>query len=162
MKQGLEYFSFDVDFFNDEKIQFVSARFGLKGEVVVVRLLCKIYRHGYYIDWNNDVALLFAKSVGDNCQHTFVNDVVNELLKRGFFDKGIFERFAILTSRGIQRRYFEATERRRKIEALSEILLIDPLEYPNISLVVSDASNSSENVRISDKNVNIFSQSKVK
>jgi hypothetical protein len=27
-KSGLDYFSFDIDFFNDEKIEFVSAKFG--------------------------------------------------------------------------------------------------------------------------------------
>jgi hypothetical protein len=127
MKQGLDYFSFDVDFFQDEKIQFVSARFGMKGEIIVIRLLCRIYRQGYYINWNNDAALLFAKSVGDGCQHSFVNDVVYELLKRDFFDKAIFERFAVLTSNGIQKRYLGLCE---YFDIQDEVLLIEKNNIP--------------------------------
>jgi hypothetical protein len=161
-KQGLEYFSLDVDFFQDEKIQFISSRFGMKGELAAVRLLCKIYRQGYYTDWNNDIALLFAKSVGDGCPHTFVNDVVNELLKRGFFDESIFERFSILTSHGIQKRYFTALERRKKIEARPELLLINPSDYPNILLVEQKCNISGQKCNISEQKCNIFKQSKVK
>jgi hypothetical protein len=83
-----------------------------------------------------------------------VNDVVNELLKRGFFDKGIFERFSILTSRGIQRRYFKALERRKEVEAREELLLINKQDYPNIVLINSAVNISGENVYISVKNVN--------
>ena len=154
-KTGLEYFSFDVDFFQDEKTQFVSARFGMKGEIVIIKLLCKIYRQGYYIDWNDDIALLFAKSVGGDCQYSFVNDVVCELLKRGFFDKGIFERFSVLTSRGIQKRYFEATGRRKKVEAREEILLIEVRNFQNVYILENNVNNLSADV-------DILKQSKVK
>ena len=152
-KTGIDYFPFDVDFFQDEKVQFVSARFQLKGEITAIRLLCKIYRNGYYAEWNDDTALLFAKSVGDGIQDSFVKDVVHELLKRGFFDKGIFERFGILTSRGIQNRYFEATKRYKKVEVIGDFLLVDVSEMKNVYI-------NSENVYINSKNDNINSQKK--
>lgn len=152
-KIGLDYFPFDVDFFQDEKIQFISARFGMKGELVTIKLLCKIYRQGYYISWNNDIALLFAKSVGDNCQHSFVNDLVYELLKRGFFNKSIFERFSILTSNGIQGRYFEACSRRKEVCYDSRILLTNISKYSNAKEI--NDSNLIDNVNIKDINVDI-------
>lgn len=107
IKQGLDYFPFNVDFFDDDKIAFVSARFQEKGEMIAIKLLCKIYKDtGYYYQWGEDEAVLFAKRVvGDSSRHTLVNDVVQELIKRDFFDKSIFDRFKILTSRGIQYRY---------------------------------------------------------
>lgn len=115
IKQGLSYFPMDTDFFEDEKIQFVSARFGIKGDGIVLRLMCRIYRNGYFLKFDNDVALLFARSVGDIGLHGLVNDVVNELLKRGFFDDAIFKRFGLLTSKGIQRRYAKiCTDAKRK------------------------------------------------
>ncbi|MFP3153613.1 DUF4373 domain-containing protein [Lachnospiraceae bacterium ZAX-1] len=154
-KTGLDYFPFDIDFFQDEKIQFVSARFGIKGESIAVRLLCKIYRNGYFTEWNQDIGLLFAKSVGDGCQYSLANDVVHELLKRGFFDKGIFERFDILTSRGIQKRYLEASARRKNIVILADILLADTSCYENVSI-------SNENVYILKENDSILKQSKGK
>ena len=105
ISEGLTYFPLDIDFFDDEKVQFVSARFGVKGDGIIVRLLCKIYRQGYAIKFDDDVALLFARSVGDINLHGLVKDIVNELLRRGFFDEGIFKRFGLLTSKGIQKRY---------------------------------------------------------
>lgn len=130
-KVGLDYFSFDVDFFHDEKIQFVSARFGAKGEAIAVRLLCKIYRQGYYTDWSDDIALLFAKGVGDGVSHSCVNDVVNELVKRGFFDRDILDRFSILTSRGIQKRFFGACAKTKRMAVAynPDYMLIDVLDY---------------------------------
>lgn len=160
-KTGLEYFPLDIDFFMDEKIQFVSARFGTKGEAIAVRLLCKIYRQGYYTEWNDDMALLFAKSVGDGCRDSCVKDVVHELLKRGFFDRGIFERFSILTSRGIQRRYFEAVVRRKGVAYEEDYILVDVEKYDNIVKVAQNTDTKIEDVDISSENVDILPQSRV-
>ena len=33
MKIGLDYFAFDVDFFDNDKVEFLGARFGLRGEI---------------------------------------------------------------------------------------------------------------------------------
>lgn len=137
-KQGLEYFPLDVDFFNDEKIEFVSARFGTKGEVISVRLLCKIYRIGYYTEWNKDESILLAKRAG--VPHALVSDIVYELIKRGFFDESIFNRFGILTSKGIQKRYIRAIIERRDIEINPEYWLI---EMPkNITSPIIRTNNS--------------------
>ena len=38
-EKGLKYYPFDVDFFNDEKIEAISGEFGIKGEIVAVRLV---------------------------------------------------------------------------------------------------------------------------
>lgn len=95
----------DIDIFEDDKLQFVSSRFDEKGELITVKLLCKIYKAGYFIKWDEDTALLFSKGAGRNITPSLANDVVNELVKRDFFHKGIFERFSVLTSPGIQRRY---------------------------------------------------------
>jgi hypothetical protein len=154
-KTGLDYFSFDVDFHNDEKIEFLSARFGLKGEAIAVRLLCKIYRNGYFLPWGDDEALLFAKRVGDGCQHTFVNDVVFELVKRGFLNESIFNRFSVLTSKNIQERYTEGTTRRLKVNIINEYLLITDELPENVNIIKL-------NVNISPENVDIFPQSKEK
>jgi len=154
-KIGLDYFPFDINFFDDDKILFTSARFGIKGENIAIRLLCKIYSEGYFYRFSEDEALLFAKRVGDSCQYSFVNDVVHELVKRGFFDRSIFDRFKILTSAGIQKRYFEAAERRKKVEIYEQLLLIDVGKWKNVDII-------KQNVYIIDENGNIIKQSKVK
>lgn len=104
-KVGLDYFPLNVDIFEDDKLKFVEARFNEKGELIAVKLLCKIYKAGYFIKWDEDTALLFAKGAGKNVTDTLVKDVVFELVKRNFFDKIRLEEFGILTSNGIQNRY---------------------------------------------------------
>lgn len=68
-KMGLDYFPFDVDFFNDEKIVAISGEFGIKGEIVVIKLLCAIYRNGYFILWND---LLNSNSL-ETCPECLLN-----------------------------------------------------------------------------------------
>jgi len=150
-KSGIDYFPFDIDFFNDEKIEFTSARFGVKGEVIAIRLLCKIYRNGYYTEWNEDESTILAKRAGDGVSPTLVSDIVRELVKRGFFDKEIFDRFSILTSRGIQNRYFEATKRYKSIEVFKQFLLLDVSKFDNVNII-------NLNVHINNENENINPQ----
>lgn len=105
-KEGLEYYPHDVDMYSDDKVKLLRARLGIKGYAVYTLLLAKIYRtNGYWMPWGEDEALLFSNDVGGECQHSFVNDVVHESVKRGLFDADIFDKFKILTSKGIQERY---------------------------------------------------------
>lgn len=54
-KEGLEYFSLDVDFFSDRKIKILKGRFGADGVTYYLYLLCEIYKgHGYYLDFDAD------------------------------------------------------------------------------------------------------------
>jgi len=151
-KSGLDYFSFDIDFFNDEKIEFIYAKFGIEGEITTVKLLCKIYRNGYYLKWDEDKCLLFSKKVGENISIELINNVINELLKREFFNKKIFKKYQVLTSHGIQKRYFEAIKRRKKIVVYKEYFL---LNNNNADIIF-------DNVDIISLNADISEQSKVK
>ena len=147
IKQGIDYFSFDVDFFNDEKIQFVSARFGIKGEIVAIKLLCKIYRNGYYLKWGEDENLLFAKGAGDDVKPSLVSEIIGELVVRGFFDKTLLNSFNILTSAGIQKRFLEAVQKRKNVKLIKEFLLIRINDYINSDKVVIKSINSAINTQ---------------
>lgn len=174
MKRGLDFFSFDVDFFDDEKIQYVSARFGIKGEVCAIRLLTRIYRNGYFLKWDEDAPYLFAKVAGNGFTPDLVNGIVDELAKRGFFDKALLNSFGVLTSHGIQQRYFKACERRKKIEVDERLLLVDPSDFKNLQIRRSTSCYHSEgecrhhvdisnqNTGISNQNADISKQSKEK
>lgn len=107
IEEGLDYFPLDVDFYDDPKIIFIEEQFGVKGGYIANRLLCWIFRNGYFLNWDDDMALVFAKRVGNGVTHTLVNDVVCALLKRDFFNKKVFDSCHILTSRGIQKRWIK-------------------------------------------------------
>ena len=68
-KSGLEYFPLDVVL--DDKFELIEAEFGLTGFAVIVKLFQKIYGgQGYYCEWTNEVALLFAKRIIDKDTYT--------------------------------------------------------------------------------------------
>lgn len=150
-KSGIPYFPLDCQL--DEKFELIEAEFGLTGFAVVVKLYQRIYgQQGYYCEYTNEVALLFAKSVGLGGK--VVSEIVSASIKRGIFDKKLFEKYEILTSKGIQERYFEAVSRRKSFKVKSEYLLLDCAQIPkNVDI-------SSENVYISNENVYISKQSK--
>lgn len=152
MNNGINYFPLNVHL--DDKIELIEAEFGLKGFAIVVKLFQKIYgQQGYYCEWTEDVALLFGKNVG--LGGDAVSEIVRAAIKRGIFDSELYDKYQILTSRGIQERYFEAVSRRKEVEVRKEYLLIKVDQiYKNVRIL-------NENVNISSKNVNISEQKKV-
>lgn len=111
LKQGLDYFPFDVDFFADEKIAAISGEFGIKGEITVVKLLCAVYRNGYFILWDEPLKYKLLRDL-PGVSAELLDQIINRLVKWGFFDEGLFNSVKVLTSRGIQKRFFSITRRR--------------------------------------------------
>ena len=95
VKIGLNYFPLDVDIFDDPKFLHVENKYGVKGELITIKLLCWIYREGYYCEWNDDTALIFAKKNFSSIGANLCKEVVVELVKRGFFNERLFDRFGI-------------------------------------------------------------------
>jgi hypothetical protein len=127
VNESLDYINIDVNFFDDIKILFVSERFAEKGELISIKILLWIYRQGYYTQWNEEIAMLFAKKNFKNVSFELVNDVIGELLKRGFLNEEMFKSFGILTSNGIQKRWFEiVTKAKRKCSIKPEYNLLIP------------------------------------
>jgi hypothetical protein len=110
-KAGLEYFPFDVDFFEDPKLDAIGGEFGLKGEIATVKLLCAVYKNGYFVVWNDLLKMQLLKRL-PGVSGELLEQIVNRLVLWGFFEKSLFNSDKVLTSNGIQKRYFEATKRR--------------------------------------------------
>jgi hypothetical protein len=120
-KDGLDYFPLDVQMC--DKFEFIEAKHGLIGWGVIVKLFQKIYFEGYFITWSDKTALLFAKKNG--IELTDLNEIIEDSLEDKLFNRDIFNEFNILTSRGIQTRYIEATKRRKQIKCVQQIALTD-------------------------------------
>lgn len=151
-KSGIDYFPLDVTL--NAKFELIEAEFGLTGFGVVVHLLQEIYgKSGYYIEWTEEVALLFARKVG--LGGSVVSEIIEASIRRGMFDKEKYDKYHVLTSKGIQERYFEAVSRRKTLEVDYNILLVDVAQIlPNVCI-------SAKNVNIFSKNADIERQSKV-
>lgn len=102
-KDGLNYFPLDVDFFDDEKIKILEARYGADGITLYLYLLCRIYRQGYYIQVNEDFEYLVSAELKMGADK--VKQVLTFLLSRSLFDNTLFQSDAVLTSAGIQKRW---------------------------------------------------------
>ena len=120
-KIGLDYFPLDVDIFEDEKISAISGEFGIKGEITVIKLLCAIYRNGYFILWNDLLKFKLLRNL-PGVSSELIESIVNRLVLWEFFDKALFDSVKVLTSRGIQKRYFEAVRRRKDFGDLPYLL----------------------------------------
>jgi len=101
VKIGLDYFSLDVNL--DDNVELMEADCGLQGFAIMIKLWQKIYAEGYFIEWKDDNALLFSRKI--NTEITLVNSVVTVCLSRGIFNNELYEKYQILTSKGIQKRY---------------------------------------------------------
>lgn len=121
-KFGLDYWPCDIDIFEDEKIASLTSEFGSKGESVMSRLLCAIYKKGYFIQWTEMLRRKIAISI-PGVSESLAEEVVTRLVKWEFFNEFLFNRSQVLTSKAIQERYFDAKKRSRKIET-DEFLLI--------------------------------------
>lgn len=127
-KTGLDYFPLDVIF--DDEVLLIDAKFGCAGLCVLIKLWQIIYANNYYIKWGERELLVYKTRI--NADINFINDVINECLKWGIFNESLYNKYGILTSKGIQKRFIEATQRRTEVEFIKEYLLIKDVEklYP--------------------------------
>lgn len=146
-KTGLDYFALDVT--PDSKFELLEAKHGLIGFAIVVKLYQLIYRSGYYTDWNEDMLLIFKKNV--NVEMEIIRNIIEDCLKYSIFDRELFDKFGILTSSGIQKRYFSACERRKSIIADRRFVIVDTNQF-NANINWINVCNNGVNVNINSVN----------
>lgn len=122
LKDGLDYFPFDVPFFSDKKIKRLRAKYGNDGVMVYIYLLCEIYRNGYYIDYDDDLILDISDDL--NISENATKQIMNYLLSRSLFDDTLAKSVKVLTAKSVQLRYQEAVRERAKKRA-SKYITVD-------------------------------------
>lgn len=70
--------------FHCDKIELLTAIFGIKGPYAVIMLLCKIYTDGYYIPWGKEQCMIFARKLGPEYDKETMGDIVNMLVEKDF------------------------------------------------------------------------------
>lgn len=157
-KEGID--SFLLDCHTNENISEIEAAYGIKGFAVIVRLWQKIYSEkGYYCEWTERSPLLFLSTWfggGSGVELNLINEVVKTALKNGIFDADLYRRYHILTSDGIQTRYFDVVKRRTAVEVIDEYLLV------SVDILGGNVCRKSISVDKNLKNVCKNSTSKVK
>ena len=123
---GINYFPVGVNFMEENAMEVIEAKYGIKGSAIVLKLMCKIYKEGYYIRWDEEQCLIFANKAGREMQAEEVQGIIEILFTKGILDRNSYQENGILTSESIQKVWMEATKRRKR--ELSELpyLMVKP------------------------------------
>lgn len=126
---SIPYFPTQVNLFEEVSMELIEAKYGMKAETAVMKLICKIYKeNGYYLHWNDEQCVLFSNKAGKEIAADEMQGIVDILIEKGFFDKGSYEEHCILTSVNIQKVWLDATKRRRRDLASLPYMLVKPEE----------------------------------
>ena len=101
---GVKEFPISIDFFDNPKICALTVEHGIKGQAAVIMLLYAIYRNGYYIEWTQDNCVVLLKEL-PGIKIAKMQKIVETLVEWEFFDRELFEKHQVLTSRDIQKHY---------------------------------------------------------
>jgi len=142
-KTGLEYFPLEVTLFSDIKCRKMIRKYGSDAITLYIYLLCRIYEDGYYIELDEDLLFFAAETL--KMDEDLVNEMLNFMLKIGIFDENLAKKEKLLTSKGIQIRYFEIAKISRRKKSVEKFSLINvqlsPINVQESSINVQDSRN---------------------
>ncbi len=155
ISKGISYYPLDVDFMQNLKIRKVIQACGPNSIAIIMLLLGNIYGdEGYYMRWDEDVCFLITEALG--VKDMYAREVVKKCLQVDLFDENLFNKYKIITSRGIQSRFFEITKRRKNDHVIREYLLV------NVAETNVNVAETNVNVNNNEVNASKSTQSKVK
>lgn len=108
-KNGLTFFPFDVDFFQDIKIRKLIRHQGSISISVLIYLYSNIYKkNGYYIQWNKDTCFIISDYF--SIDNDVVESIIKECIHLGIFNDSLYDKYKILTSEIIQKKWLKFTD----------------------------------------------------
>lgn len=108
---------------HDKQLGAIEEAHGLTGYALYFKLLEHIYYdNGYYFIWAGEQQALFPNSV--NVDIDLCNTIIIDMVKVGLFDRQLFNKCRVLTSKSIQMRHFIAKRRIERALVEGEHLLV--------------------------------------
>lgn len=161
-ERGLDYFPKMVDFYEDDKIFDLLDRYGPLGVTIYDCILCIVYRDGYYSEIPLDkLSRMIVRMIGNKWvkNQKVVVQVVHFCSEIGLLDNDLMTK-NIITSVGIQSRYYETAVKRMKRQLYNKEYWL--LEENNEEAFKSEPLNriNSEENRISSEENQIDSEEK--
>ena len=87
-------------FYDDNRVQDIQDEYGIRGTGILICAIFVLANNGYYA-YSSDVQI-----EADRFRHEGdVNPVLDLAVKQGIFDKGLYDKYGILTNRQIQLEY---------------------------------------------------------
>lgn len=152
---GLDYFPFDINFFQDIKIRKLIKYQSGKAVTVYALLLCLIYKSGYYMRWDEELPFIISEQTG--FEEAYILEVIRCCMTLGLLSKELYDKEKILTSKGIQKQFNFICKIAKRKSRVSEYSLIESDE----AFVISSEEKqiNSEEMKITSEEM---TQSKVK
>ena len=156
-KEGLDYFPFDIDLFQDIRIRKLIKYQSGKAITVYALLLCIIYKDGYYVRWDKELPFIISEQTG--FEEAYVLEVINSCLKLGLFNEELYTSDGILTSKGIQERYKKICDLCRRKSEISEFSLISSEEtgFSSEEMPINSAKSTQSKVKKRKENITVDS-----
>lgn len=156
-KEGLDYFPFDIDLFQDIRIRKLIKYQSGKAITVYALLLCIIYKDGYYVRWDKELPFIISEQTG--FEEAYVLEVINSCLKLGLFNEELYTSDGILTSKGIQERYKKICDLCRRKSEISEFSLISSEEtgFSSEKMPINSAKSTQSKVKKRKENITVDS-----
>lgn len=139
---GIDYFSHDTHPDDDEALAFIEAKHKANGYLAYFRMLELIYRgEGYYIKWTKRTSVLNAHRFHMDAEE--LDTIISDMVEEGLFNRGIWEKHSVLTSKSVQIRYLEAVLKRARVNFQSSILLLtesemEPPTWARVQILVDE------------------------
>lgn len=128
-RKRIDYANWSVDIFsNDTKIDKLLDAQGWVGFGIYFYLCQMAFgSEGYFYEWCYDLCATTARKMGGGVGAGTVKETVDYCLQIGLFDKGLFDRWGVLTSRGIQKSYQVVlkSKKRTGTEIIKEYWLLE-------------------------------------
>lgn len=156
-KDNLDYFPFDVDFFEDKKIRALKGKYGSDGVMVYIYTICQIYKDGYYTDLDEDFILCMSDDL--NITEDSTRQILKYLFSRSLLceikDSTLAKSVTIVTATSIQRRYQEAKRgAKRDVVVEAKYWVLEKSETLSFIKVHPNKNKSEINNDKSEKNIN--------
>ena len=159
-KVGIDYAGWAVDIFdNDTKIDKLLESKGWIGFSVYFFLCMRAYgTDGYFYKWCYDDCASTARKMGSGISANTVKETVDYCLQISLFDKRRFVEWGILTSKGIQRRYWNVVRNRRVKKVYLEFWLLGDDECSGLVKVTLNEQNVNANEHLQGANEDVQPQ----
>lgn len=163
-KQGIDYSGWSVDIFDSEpKIDKLLDAKGWKGFGVYFFLCQRAYKtNGYYYEWSYDACATTARKMGGGVNSGTVEETVRYCFQVDLFNQGLFDKWGILTSSGIQRRFWAVLSERRIKIVYKEYWLLESKDCKDLVKVSLKADLDTANNDVQPTNTQTLKESKVK
>lgn len=170
-KKKIDYAGWSVDIFdNDTKIDKLLDAHGWIGFSVYFYLCQRAFGdEGYFYRWGYDDCASTARKMGCGISSGTIREVVGYCLQIDLFNRMAFDRWGVLTSRGIQRSFWTVASGRRDRTVYKELWLLQKEECKGVVFVpfFKDMSGTNDhsqatNGDMSATNDPVVKESKVK